>query len=241
MRDNFGLAWVVIHLFIVQYYHCMIRAILRSSRFWALALLSVYCLVLSYFRVHRFESIDFLFLIWNLFLAGIPYLISEFVNRNKLKPLSWVNAPLLLVWLLFLPNAPYVLTDVVHLFPRADVPYWYDQMLVLSYALTSLLFGLMSMQNIFEAMKRHYNTWKAWLIIASTSFLAGFGVYLGRYLRWNSWDVLTHPDELTLDILHRVLHPLQHPRTYLITISIGVFLSLIFLAMNTLFKERKAE
>ena len=59
-------------------------------------------------------------------------------------------------------------------------------------------------------------------------FLGSFGIYLGRYLGWNSWDILQEPFKLFYDIGDRLINPFHHPRTWGMTIFMFLFLSMIY-------------
>jgi uncharacterized membrane protein len=104
-------------------------------------------------------------------------------------------------WLLFLPNAPYLLTDLVHL-PDKDVRhYWADMMLILHFALTGLMLGFVSMLVLHGVVARRFGVLRGWAFSAAGAGLAGLGVYFGRFLRWNSWDVIVRPVDLLADLM----------------------------------------
>lgn len=148
----------------------------------------------------------FLFLAWNLFLAWIPFLIAHWLGGRSYpnRPVTYVA---LMLWLLFFPNAPYILTDLFHLYPREGVPYWFDLMLLLSFAWTGLLVGLASLREIHWFAERRWSKAVSYGMISAAVFLGSYGVYLGRYQRWNSWDLFTNPFSLFGDILATILEP----------------------------------
>src|SRR6185295_15605158 len=159
----------------------------------------------------------YLFLIWNLFLAGIPLVASTFLRlaRHWRLPLI-IQAGCLGLWLLFLPNAPYILTDLLHLTAQSPAPAWYDLALLLSCAGTGLLVGYLSLIDVHDIVAASLGKAMGWLLALSSLFLSGFAIYLGRFLRWNSWDVLTRPTIL-FDIADGVVHPASHSRTLAVT------------------------
>jgi len=118
----------------------------------------------------------------------------------------------LLVWLIFLPNAPYIVTDFVHFRAVPSVPLWYDLVLLFASASTGLLLGLLSLREVHFALKRWLSNTLAGVLIFISIGLAGFGVWLGRFQRWNSWDLVTRPHHLLSDIVntlsqrHELLH-----------------------------------
>ena len=143
----------------------------------------------------------FLFLLWNLFLAWIPYAISLVLERYHLKKnASTYLWPLLLMWLLFLPNAPYILTDLVHLRSRPPIPIWFDMIVFFAFAWTGLMLGLLSMLKVERIIQLYFkkNIKTAFPLIILP--LCAMGVYVGRFLRWNSWDVFQRPQTLVLDL-----------------------------------------
>jgi uncharacterized membrane protein len=185
------------------------------------------CLVLNV-RMHFAGHHNYAFLLWNLFLAVIPLGLSLGVAKTNRILLA---APLLVVWLLFFPNAPYVLTDLIHLTPHnhGHVPLWLDLLMLLSFALVSLWLGFQSLQIIQHWFAARFSRFTAWSVAVSALGLSGFGVYLGRFPRWNSWDVLHRPQLLFHDIASRVFDPLQYAHTWGFTLGFGTLLILAYL------------
>jgi len=178
----------------------------------------------------------FLFLLWNLFLAWIPYWISLAVAPfyERTKSLTFIGS-ILFVWLLFLPNAPYILTDLLHLRDRAPIPYWYDLMLLISFAWTGLLLGLTSLYEVHLFLTKQFSKTIGWVGIFTAITLSGLGVYIGRFLRWNSWDILTQPIQLFTDLIEILLHPYSFYGSG----SIIVFAAFFFLSYLTFFNFSK--
>ena len=179
-------------------------------------------------RLYLTESIHYFFLNWNLFLAILPLFIiklSQLFESDHPKTTHFIGFS---AWLLFFPNAPYILTDLIHLKQGAVIPIWFDLVLILSYAFSGLIAGFISLFYIHQIIRKYFSESKTTFIITSLLFLSAFGIYLGRFLRWNSWDIVHRPLELFTDIGHRFIYPFDHPRTWLITLSFGVFLNLIY-------------
>jgi len=174
-------------------------------------------------RLHLADHHAYIFLLWNLFLAAIPLGLSLALRRvNRLA----LALPLLSVWLLFFPNAPYVLTDLIHLNARrhGQVPQWLDLLMLLSFALVSLCFGFQSLRIVQHWLARRYSSAVGWSAALGTLTLSGFGIYLGRFPRWNSWDIVHRPHLLLQDIAGRVLDPVQHAQTWGFTLGFGTLL-----------------
>jgi uncharacterized membrane protein len=141
------------------------------------------------------DTVNYAFLIWNLFLAWIPFIIAYFtytltINRRWVYVVVPVAA---FVWLLFFPNAPYILTDFQHLAYWRDVPIWYDVMLLIWFSFTGLLLGMVSLFLMQEIIRREFGRWVGWGFVALVAGLSSVGVYVGRFLRWNSWDIFSNP------------------------------------------------
>lgn len=190
-----------------------------------LLLLISFCILLWIIRVKLTHTLFYGFLIWNLFLAYIPYFISSLVknrfqNSSKLK-LTFI----LFIWLLFLPNAPYIITDFIHLHHSKSSLVWLDIFLIFSYSSTGLLLAVLSLTDVYKIIKQKWSLKFANYFSISATFLCGFGIYLGRFLRFNSWDVFTNP----ITLLKQCVFSINDPKTWFITISFGSFLYIIFL------------
>jgi uncharacterized membrane protein len=138
----------------------------------------------------------------------------------------------MLAWVLFFPNSPYILTDLFHLGTSSRAPIWFDLILILSYAGTGLLFGFISLIDLEKILSNFFSKGKIVFIIISFLFLSGFGIYIGRYLRWNSWDVINNPVPLFSDIIHRFGNPMAHPRTWGLTILLGILLNFLYFSFK---------
>lgn len=188
----------------------------------AFALLLAWCAALLTVRVWRAGSPMYLFLVWNLFLAAIPAFAAA---RLQYERVSWRQAGWLALWLAFLPNAPYLVTDFVHLRARPPVPLWFDIALLISCAATGLLLGYASVADVQRFIAKKYGEATAWLCAAAALVLSGAGIYLGRFLRWNSWDILANPIAIVLSI---------QPRVVSVTLVYGFGLVVGYLAFRTL-------
>ncbi len=214
----------------------MIRKLKSNKRFeitLLLILMTLFCFSLSLFRYYISETKVFLFLNWNLFLAWIPFFISSFLVIFKIRSkLSLVVA--ITVWILFFPNSPYILTDLFHLRSRNAVPIWYDLVVILSYAWTGLFCGFISLLDIEKLLSDYFKKLTINIITVLFLFLTSFGVYLGRFLRWNSWDVLSNPFGLFNDVLVRIVYPMDYTKTWGVTVLMGVMLNFMYLIMKSL-------
>jgi uncharacterized membrane protein len=161
----------------------------------ALALASLLSCALVVVRAYYAGTTAYVFFFWNLFLAWVPVGAAlAFYGLAARQTRSWM---LLLaaavVWFLFFPNAPYIVTDIVHLRVSPPVPYWYDIICVMAFAQTGLFLGYLSLYLMQEVIRAWMGRWAGWLFALAMLGLSAFGVYLGRFLRWNSWDALVDP------------------------------------------------
>ena len=165
---------------------------------------SLFCIALSVCRVFLAGTYEYLFLNWNLFLAFLPWFLTSVVVLRKVR--SRIAILLVMgIWLLFFPNCLYMLTDLIHLRQTADAPVWLDLIIVLSFAWAGLCYGFVSLMDIESFLKERFHA--APKIVTGLSvcmiYLAAFGIYIGRFLRWNSWDLLGNPTELIRGIFDR--------------------------------------
>lgn len=197
-----------------------------------MSLFTAYCGGLVAARFLWTGHASFSYLVWNLFLAWMPVAFSTLAvvlhqnSRNFLLPLA-----LLVPWLLFLPNAPYIITDLVHLRPRAGVPYWYDILLMCSYAFHGLILGFFSMTQVHQLLLSRLRPAYVWVIMGLVTIGSAYGIYLGRVLRWNSWDILRHPGQILRDCLEPLAHPWAHKEAVAMTIVLSGFLMLGYLVV----------
>ena len=142
-----------------------------------------FTLSLLIIRILLSNELTYIFLAWNLFLAWIPFALSQKLSTiNNRWKIFFITG----LWLLFLPNAPYIITDFLHLKQRTPIPYWYDILLLFSAALNGLLLGLSSLLTVERFLLNRYGSKISGIIMLCSFFLCSFGVYIGRYLRWNS-------------------------------------------------------
>jgi uncharacterized membrane protein len=156
------------------------------------------------------------YLVWNLFLAWIPYVCARAIWRagRRATPIA-VLLPVLAVWFVFLPNAPYLVTDVVHLHRHAEgIALAVEVALFATVALAGLLLGVASVQPIHRLVGERYGPAASRAFPPLIAIAVAFGVYLGRVQRWNSWDFVQAPGQLFHATWGLLAHPIAHPRAY---------------------------
>jgi uncharacterized membrane protein len=185
-------------------------------------------------RALLFGHARHLYLVWNLFLAWLPLLLAlllHWLQQSGRYPRSLTLATLLL-WLFFFPNASYIFTDVVHVSPKTLAHFWPDLVVVMVFALTGLTLGFVSLYLVQRLVARRLGWIAGWGFVCAVAFLNGFGVYAGRFLRWNSWDVMLDPAKVTLGGLAWLAAMPQHPRLLLFP---ALFSLLMFVAYVLLY------
>ncbi|HMI28444.1 MAG TPA: DUF1361 domain-containing protein [Gaiellaceae bacterium] len=182
---------------------------------------SLFCVALVLLRDKG--SAHFGGLIWNLFLAWIPFLLAVAVYDGwRRRRAGGSLVALGALWLLFFPNAPYIVTDFVHLDHTADAPYWYDAVTVSAFAWTGVLLGFASLFLMQTVVRQWRGVVSGWIFAGVALALGSLGIYLGRFLRLNSWDAVEHPS-----VLPRIAHAVaRDPFKYGEAIGVTVLFTL---------------
>lgn len=209
--------------------------------FISLAFASIVCVALVGARIFRTQTLGHLFLIWNLILAWAPFvyaLVAYRLYKSRFHNAALIGA-CLVGWIIFLPNAPYILTDLIHLRVDDNPIFWYDLLLLLWFSWTGFLLGFASLYLMQQIVAHAFGRAAGWLFALISLGLASFGVYIGRFLRWNSWDVVRHPVPLMLDIYDLFRHPLAHFRTHVFSLLLALFLICVYVTLAALTQVRR--
>lgn len=212
-----------------------VHDVLAQESLFPAVLSSGLAVLLLFGRFYRSQTLTFSFLLWNLFLAWIPYLSSLWAARLHLSnPQRWwyLVVPGAL-WLAFFPNAPYIMTDLPYLWERAPIPLWYDAGMLLAFVLAGLFLGVFSLYAMQKLVRYHVGSIVSWLFVLGALALGGLGVYLGRFLRWNSWDLVLNPEGVFGDVAARVRDPLAHPQTLGVTFLYAALLLVCYVALTS--------
>lgn len=175
-------------------------------------------------RIYRTGDSFYWFLVWNLFLAWVPLLWAVAAFARARRGVDPLVVALLALWLLFFPNAPYMLTDFIHLGERPSIPLWYDALMLSSFAWTALLLGFASLYLVQMVVRQVVGPAWSWVVVGGALALASFGVYLGRFMNFNSWDALLSPRRVLHVIGSELENPFQHPRIVVILGVLTLFL-----------------
>jgi len=217
----------------------------RLTVFGLLAGASVICVGLVRFRASMAGSMDYAFLVWNLFLAWIPFGIAYIIYITSIgrRWLYFIVPVSALLWLIFFPNAPYILTDLQQLSKAGgDVPDWYDVILLIWFVFTGLFLGMVSLFLMQEIVRREFGRWFGWGFVLAVAGLTSIGVYMGRFLRWNSWDILRNFSGMAQFTLYYILHPTDRSLIFAsLFTSFFLFVYLILYAFGHLLLERRSD
>ena len=178
------------------------------------------------------RSLAFGFMLYNLFLAWVPFVTVAFLLkalRTNLWSSRWPLA-LTLLWLIFLPNSFYMISDFVHIQDVADRNLLYDVVMFTSCIFTAAALGFSSLYMVHAELSRRMSLRSSSVLIGIILTLCSFGIYLGRNLRWNSWDVLVNPAGILFDVSDHIIHPLQHGAMFTTTLSFLVLLGSMYMA-----------
>lgn len=179
------------------------------------------------------------YLIWNLFLAWIPMALTyALIRHTRHNPWSsWTGIGLTLAWLLFLPNSFYMVSDYIHLEDMARVSVLYDSLTFTCFILNGLLLGFASLYMVQSMLRTRISSLQNELFAAIMLLLSSFAIYLGRDLRWNSWDVLLNPAGILFDVSERVIDPLGHPEAFTTTLVFFIFLAGLYWVMTRMLQS----
>lgn len=189
--------------------------------------------VLFGLRVLGTDNTQYWFLFWNLLLAWVPVLWAWLLVRN-LKGRSWkepLPMALTALWLSFLPNSFYLMSDLIHLQNTGDIGMLFDTVLFLSCIWNGVVAGMLSIFWVHRAILKRRPSYFATRLIVLILALTSFAIYLGRSLRWNTWDLLVNPAGLLFDISERFINPLEHPQLFVTTLTFFALLGSMYLVI----------
>lgn len=215
----------------------------QGTVFFVAGLATLVAVALVSFRLIYSGYVNYLSLVWNLFLAWIPWSMALLAERAYRRA-GRVTLVVILcgaVWLLFFPNAPYIVTDFLHLRVRPPIPLWFDLYLIFAFAWAGLFLGSSSLYTMQRLVTRKVGRIMGWLFVLAALGLSSFGIYLGRFLRWNSWDVLLDPRGLVGDVLGRLINPTAYPRTYAVSFLATVVFAAVYLTLYAMAQVPREE
>lgn len=191
-----------------------------------------FTMLLLFVRIFYTKELMYGFYIWNTFLAIVPLLFSRSLSSmGRVSPKSIL---LLAGWLVFFPNAPYLVTDLFHFTDLPPVPQWFDLLLVSSAAWNGLLLGIVSLMHVEQFLAIHFKKPVVGVCVLICILLCGYGVYIGRYLRFNSWDIIADPRDLLFASARHVLRPTAHMGAWAFTVLFSSMFGIVYYTLKLL-------
>jgi uncharacterized membrane protein len=213
---------------------------LAQHSFYPLLLSSALACAILAARMRLSHSPTYAFLVWNLILAWAPYYWSLAAAALARRPAAWWRLPApAALWLLFFPNAAYLVTDFVHLRPKAPIPLWFDIGLLAVFAWSGCFLAVASLRTMQTLVAAYLGRVVSWLFVAAVFGLNGLGIYLGRFLRWNSWDLFLNPHGVLSDALTIVAHPIENRQATGVICMFGALLLVCYVMFRSM--ERRGE
>lgn len=201
----------------------------QSTKIFAAAILFQFGLLV--FRWIYTKELSFGFYPWNTFLAIVPLFFSaKLLKQQKmnLKAVLCIGG-----WLLFFPNAPYLVTDIFHFGERPIVPVWFDLVIVILGAWNGILLAILSLLQVEQFFRKLYAGKLLALMMAVVFLLTSYGVYIGRYLRFNSWDIITAPVTLFSTSVKHIIHPFAYTHLWAFTIIFSFMFCLMYYSVKS--------
>ncbi len=213
-----------------------LHSYLNRQSFYPVFLSSLLAMLIYSARVLLGHSWNYINLVWNLILAWVPYLCSVTAFALFQKDANRWSRLILpgLLWLAFFPNAPYMVTDFLHLQPRPYIPLWYDILLLATFAWTGFFLAIASLRTMQFFVKRYLGSVVSWIFAITALGLSSLGIYLGRFERWNSWDLLLQPGAVINDVLYRMVNPFDNLGFVGFTVLVTAFLVVSYLTFTSM-------
>jgi uncharacterized membrane protein len=206
----------------------------------SMAVLSGLCFFLLVARTLISGSGRYWFIPGNLILAWLGLVFGWFLVRQLATKrwASWQNVSLTILWLVFLPNTWYVLTDFLHVYTNGEISQIYDVVLITSLVVCGFILGFTSLYLVHQEFRKRLGDMQSGILITTIILASSFAIYLGRDLRWNTWDVIANPSGIILNVSDRIIDPLGHPRALNVTLLFFLLLSGMYLAIWLFFRPK---
>jgi len=215
---------------------------LGGQSFYPLALSGAMACAILAVRMRLSHSPGYIFMVWNLFLAWVPYVWSlAAASSRRRAPAAWWRLILPgALWLLFFPNAAYLVTDFVHLRPRELIPLWFDVGMLAVFAWNGCFLAVASLRTMQTLVAGYLGGAASWLFVATAIGLDGLGIYLGRFLRWNSWDLFLNPHGVLSDAAAIIAHPIENRQATGVIGLFGVLLLVCYMTFWSMVQQSAA-
>lgn len=173
------------------------------------------------------------FLLWNLLLGWLPLIFVWWLSE-RLQRSPWLttgNLALTVLWLGFLPNSFYLLSDLIHLQTTGEINLLYDVVMFSSFIFNGYVMGYVSLFLMHLEFLKRLKRQQTHLLVGLILFLCSFAIYLGRNLRWNTWDLLAHPAGVLFDVSDRIINPVAHPQAFVTTTTFFLLLGAMYIVI----------
>lgn len=163
-------------------------------------------------------------------LAWVPLALAAWLTHSlkTRRWMSWQNVMLTFLWLGFLPNSFYIVTDLIHVHLTGEINILFDVVFLFSCIFNGYVFGFMSLYLIHRELLKRVDAARAHTAVTVALLACSFAIYLGRYLRWNTWDALVNPFGILFDISNRIINPAAHPQTLTTTFIFFLLLTSMY-------------
>jgi uncharacterized membrane protein len=213
---------------------------LRNEMDRLLSISILFSCLMALARIIYTGGLTFVSLVWNLFLAIVPYFITQQLQRKpKLVQKKLVFTFFFLLWLVCIPNSFYIITDLFHLGDQRNdylAPQWYDLALILSFAWNGLLLGILSVRQMEKVTEKFFPGRHELFFLVPVMVLNALGVFVGRYLRFNTWDIITNPFLLCRDIGNILLHPVTYRYAWGMIVCFSILMTLMYMTIKKISK-----
>lgn len=211
--------------------------------FTALALSSAISVGLYAFGLLFYHAGEFWFLNWNLLLAWLPVLFMLLLNRylDSNRWITWQGIFISALWLAFLPNTFYLISDLVHLNYITTTNLLYFVVLLFSFSFNGLILGYISLYMFHEQLRKRVSRRMATGWVVTILLLCSFAIYLGRYLRWSTWDIVLHPVGVVFDVSDRFVNPSSYGQTFQVTLWFFILLLSMYFVLRQMVKAIREE
>lgn len=205
---------------------------------YGLVLTNLASVLLFCLRLIGAENFRYWFMLWNLTLAWAAPLLAWWLTRRLRTGQwrHWKNIALTVIWLGFLPNSFYMVSDLIHVQPTGEVSIIFDAVLFTSFIFNGFVAGFLGAILVHRQLIRRIRRIPAYAVMFGVFFLSSYAIYLGRVLRWNTWDALFHPPGLIFDVSDTILHPLEHPQAFVVTLSFTLLISSFYFVAWELYR-----
>lgn len=197
---------------------------------------NLFSLLLFALRVFGSDGLRYYFMLWNLFLAWLPLLFAVLLMRRlaKTKWLEPICVGYTALWLAFLPNSFYVITDLIHLQSTGEINILFDTVMFSSFIFNACVAGFLSVYLVHHQILKRWANVDSHFLIGLVFLLCGYAIYLGRSLRWNSWDLFVYPTGILFDVSEGFINPLGHPQLFVTTATYFGLLSIMYAVLYQL-------